>query len=209
MTFGIEKRQIFCLLGPNGAGKTTSFGVMTKGLPFDTGKLVINGENLITGFCMQIDTLWSTLSIQQHLKIYAALKGLSKQQTNRAIDYLLDCFGLKDHSNKKAKEISGGMKRKLGAALAIMGDPDLLFLDEPTTGLDPVGRSQLWNLLTELTQRKGSTVVVSTHYVEDAELVADKLCNPILNFVNNYCYRYSGEWKCCDNRNNGRTQKEI
>ncbi len=180
LTFGVEKSQIFCLLGPNGAGKTTSFGIMTKRLPYEAGELVIKKDNLQIGLCLQTDALWESLSVEQHLKTYAALKGLSKQQTNQSVAYLLDSFGLKEHSNKKARKISGGMKRKLGAALAIMGDPDLLFLDEPTTGLDPVGRSQLWNLLTELTQRKGSTVVVSTHYVEDAELVADKLCNPIL-----------------------------
>ena len=183
LSFGVEKGQIFCLLGPNGSGKTTSFELITNKIAFNSGTILIEGKSFSElwdsspkiGMCLQTDTLWSFLSLEQHLKIYALIKGLSKSQAQEAITYLYNALGLKEHAHKKTNEMSGGIRRKLCVALAVIGDPDIVLLDEPTTGLDPIGREQMWALLKDLAKRKGKTVIVSTHYVEDAELVADKL----------------------------------
>ena len=182
LSFGVEKGQIFCILGPNGAGKTTTFNVITGKIPINTGKIYIKNQDpsqahQTTGICLETDTLWNSLTIKQHLEVYAGIRGLKKPETKLAVGYLLEALGLEEYGEKRIIELSGGTKRKVCVALSIIGAPDTILLDEPTTGVDPKGRSQIWNLLKSIVKKKEATLIMSTHYMEDVELVADKLGN--------------------------------
>jgi len=182
LNFGMEKGQIFCLLGPNEAGKTTTFDIITGKTRLTYGKAYIYGQELgkstnayTIGCCSQIDTLWENFTVEQHMRLFACLKGINEDDIDENIDRFTGALGLKQHLEKPVKALSGGTKRKLSVALALIGGPDLIVLDEPTTGVDPIGRNQIWTLLKTLAEKKKSTILISTHYMEDAELVADKL----------------------------------
>ena len=175
LSFGVEKGQIFCMLGPNGAGKSTTFDILTQKIPITSGFIKKGKRNLKIGVCFQYNTLWNDLSVQEHLNIYALMKGLSTNDAKESIKYLLDALSLEQHRKKKVQELSEGTKRKLSVALCVLGAPDLILLDEPTTGVDPIGRSQIWSLLKTLVKKNGCSVIMSTHYMEDAELIADKI----------------------------------
>ena len=185
LSFGVERGQIFCLLGPNGAGKTTSFNVITGKLPPTSGKLqerekkitsVMDGT-FTTGICQQTNTLWNYMTVKQHLQVYADLRGMQNVQAAESIDFLLSTLDLEKHANKKIRQLSGGTKRKLCVALAVIGEPDMILLDEPTTGVDPIGRDQIRTLLKSLANNNSSSVIFSTHSMDDAEYLADKLGN--------------------------------
>jgi len=183
LNFGVGSGQIFCLLGPNGAGKTTTFDIITRQSMITHGKVFIYGQELIkdvkpnynTGFCLQSDVLWDDLTVEQHFRLYSCLKGLDDSGTKENIEYVSKALGMEKYLEKQVKTLSGGTKRKLSVALAIIGSPEIIVLDEPTTGVDAIGRSQIWKLLKILAEKKKSAVLISTHYMEDAELVADKL----------------------------------
>jgi len=183
LNFGVEQGQIFCLLGPNEAGKTSTFDIITRQTAITYGKVCIYGQELKkgveptynTGFCLQTDVLWDDLTVEQHFRLYSSFKGLDVQRTNENIEYVSEALGMKKYLGKQVKTLSGGSKRKLSVGLAIIGGPEIIVLDEPTTGVDAIGRSQIWKLLKTLAEKKKSTVLISTHYMEDAELVADKL----------------------------------
>jgi len=180
LSFGVEKGQIFCLLGPNGAGKTTTFDILTKKISFDSGQIEFQGQDFADskilpkiGLCPQSNLLWDLLTVKEHLKVYSYIKGVSNMDEN--IRFLMRELGLETYSHKKVSQLSGGTKRKLCVALAVLGAPDIILLDESTTGVDPIGRNQIWNLLKSICKKKSVTILLSTHYIEDAELVADKL----------------------------------
>ena len=180
LNFGVEKGQIFCLLGPNGAGKTTTFDILTKKISFDSGQIEFQGQDFADskmlptiGLCPQSNILWDFMTVEEHLKVYSYIKGISNIDEN--ILFQMKSLGLETHSHKKVSQLSGGTKRKLCVALAVLGAPDIILLDEPTTGVDPIGRNQIWNLLKTICKEKPVTILLSTHYIEDAELVADKL----------------------------------
>ena len=184
LSFGVEKGQVFCLLGPNGAGKTTSFEIITGGIPKSEGQVQLNGHELSrdtpeifyeTGICSQSNTLWDSLTVEQHLKIYAKMKGMNETDTAEAIQFLLRELQLEEYIHREADKLSGGNKRKLCVALAMIGGPKLLFLDEPSTGMDPVARKYLWTLIKEVMKSTNGAMVLTTHYMQEAELVADKL----------------------------------
>ena len=183
LNFGVEKGQIFCMLGPNGAGKTTTFNLLTKKTSITSGTIEYQGHEFeeklcpshTIGICPQANTLWAYLTVQEHLRVYAYLKGIPTMEAKETISFLLVALGLEEHSQKKVSQLSGGTKRKLCVALAVIGAPDIILLDEPTTGVDPLGRNQIWNLLKMIERIKPVAIVLSTHYMEDAELVADKL----------------------------------
>ena len=177
LSFGVEKGQILCILGPNGAGKSTTFDVLTQKIPITSGYIERLHPSLKIGLCNQTNTLWEGLSVIENLNIYACIKGLTNNEANESIEYLLDALSLDQYRKKKVMELSEGTKRKLNVALCVLGAPDLILLDEPTTGVDPIGRSQIWSLLKALVKKKECAVIMSTHYMEDAELIADKLGN--------------------------------
>jgi len=183
LDFGVEKGQIFCLLGINGAGKTTCFEILTNNIPATSGTMEIEGWDVKTffensnqvGVCCQINTLWKSLTVQQHLRIYARIKGLKKQEADQVIQYLLDALQLETYCERKIDELSMGTQRKICVALSVIGAPRLLFLDEPSTGIDPVGRNQIWDLVKAVVRAKQGAVILTTHYLQEAELVGDKL----------------------------------
>ena len=151
VTFQIEKDQILGLLGPNGAGKTTLMSILTGVQSADSGESHVAGYNIQTqesevykniGVCPQFDLLWEDLTVEDHLLFYFRLKGVRNSDEKRSVMKAADDVLLGPHLKKKVKELSGGMKRRLSLSISLVGNPKVIFLDEPTTGLDPANRSQ-------------------------------------------------------------------
>lgn len=183
-SFGVETGQIFCLLGPNGAGKSTTFNILTSNIPKSSGAVKLLGHDIESrnydvmnevGICPQVNPFWDDLTVTEHLKIYALLKGMSEASMGEIMNYLLDGLHLAEHKDKKSSQLSGGNKRKLAVALSLIGGPTLQFLDEPSTGMDPVARKFLWNLLNQNMQGRKGAMVLTTHYMQEAESIADKI----------------------------------
>ncbi len=183
LSFGVEKGQILCLLGSNFSGKSIIFDILNRRTPLDFGKIYIKNQDVtknasstaITGACLQSDAHSDGLTVKQNLIVIALLRGMSIQEADESAENLMHALDLQRHSSKFARHLSAGTQRKLNVAMALIGGPELVLLDTPTTGVDPVGRNQIWTLLKKLVKVKNSTVLISTHYTEDAELVADKL----------------------------------
>ena len=186
LNFGVEEGQTFCLLGTNGAGKTTCFEILTNRISKTSGDIEIEGKNLEDfykqdsdskkiGVCSQNNTLWKNLTIYQHLKIYSKIHGLAREDAEEIIQYLLDALQFEAYSEQKISELSMGIQRKLCVALAVIGGPEILLLDEPSTGIDPVGRNQIWQLIKTVVGAKKAATILTTHYMQEAELVGDKL----------------------------------
>ena len=202
LTFGAEKNQTFCLLGPNSAGKSTAFGVLTSQIKRTDGDIYLNGKPMSrnlsftnkfdqAGICMQTNTLWDSLTVEQHLRIYAKLKGLSKQDSQIIISFLLRSLYMDQDAHKQVQQLSGGTKRKLCVAVALIATPELVFLDEATTAMDPMARRQVWNLLKAIMKRTQGTTIMTTHYMEEAELVADKIGKLSLRVLYEVCLNIS------------------
>ena len=146
------------------------------------GEAIINGRNIKTdmneiytfmGVCPQHDLLWETLTAREHLSFYARLKRLSGANLTKAVDSALKSVNLFDVANKRAGQFSGGMKRRLSCAISLIGEPAVTYLDEPSTGLDPASRRQLWGTIADAKQ--GKAVVLTTHSMEEAEILCDRL----------------------------------
>ena len=238
MTFGVEKNQTFCLLGPNSAGKSTAFGAITSQIKRTDGDIYLNGKLMPrhfsfankfdqAGMCMQTNTLWDSLTVEQHLKVYAKLKGISKQDSKEIISFLLRALYMDGDAHKQAQQLSGGTKRKLCVAIALIATPELVFLDEATTAMDPMARRQVWNLLKAVMKTTQGTTIITTHYMEEAELVADKIGKlslvvnincifiPVCVFIRSamnimliLSIRYIGTWESCYCRQHVRSKTE-
>ncbi|MGD9330464.1 MAG: ATP-binding cassette domain-containing protein [Desulfobacterales bacterium] len=183
LSFSVAPGEFFGLLGPNGAGKTTTIRMLYGFTPLSQGRLRVFGMDIAQdwraikariGVCQQDNTLDPDLSVVQNLLIFAGYFGLSASEARRQADELLDFFALKHKKDAKVMELSGGMARRLILARALINQPDLLILDEPTTGLDPQSRHQVWEKLAALKQ-KGLTVLMTTHYMEEAAQLCDRL----------------------------------
>lgn len=184
ITFGVEQGQILGLLGPNGAGKSTTFNIVTAVLPKSRGSAQLLGEEINqgmynvfdqVGLCPQVNPLWGDLSVIDHLWIYGHMKGIDDVDIKSLIDYFLKALELSPFANTKASGLSGGNKRKLCVAMCLMGAPRLQFLDEPSTGVDPVARKYLWNCLKESMKGRNGAMILTTHYMQEAESLANKL----------------------------------
>ena len=184
LSFTINKGEIFGILGPNGAGKTTTFRMLTTLLKPDSGVIKINGKEItrnsndikeIIGMVSQHFSIQSEMTVWEIMELHGMLHYMDKKKRHEKINELLDFADLTNDKNKLAKQLSGGMKRKLMIIRAIMHDPEILFLDEPTVGLDPISRRSIWNLMEKL-RKKGMAIVLTTHYIEEAE----KLCDNII-----------------------------
>ena len=174
--------QITALLGSNGAGKTTTISMLTGLIPPDAGDAHIDGRSILTsmpeirasiGVCPQQNVLFDVLTVQQHLEMYGALKGLSGHAASDAISELLERMSMTHRRHARSKALSGGQKRKLCLAIALIGRSRTLFLDEPTSGMDPHSRRAIWALLRE--QRDGRTTILTTHFLDEAEILADRI----------------------------------
>jgi lipooligosaccharide transport system ATP-binding protein len=183
ISFSVKGGEFFGLLGPNGAGKTTTIRMLYGFSPPTRGKLLIFGMNINThfrrikariGVCQQENTLDPDLSVEQNLHVFAGYFLIPKKEAAERTSELLDFFALSHKKDSKVMELSGGMARRLILARSLINRPELLILDEPTTGLDPQSRHQVWEKLEEL-KKTGLTVVITTHYMEEASRLCDRL----------------------------------
>jgi lipooligosaccharide transport system ATP-binding protein len=181
--FSVAKGESFGFLGPNGAGKTSTMRMIGCVSPVSDGELEVLGRDPRTdgprirariGVVPQQDTLDTELTVRENLVIYGRYFGLSRAECGRRADELLDFAQLTERAKDQVEPLSGGMKRRLTIARALINEPDLLLLDEPTTGLDPQARHLLWDRLYRLKQR-GVTLVLTTHYMDEAEQLCDRL----------------------------------
>src|SRR5713101_4031394 len=180
----ISPGEIYGFLGPNGAGKSTTVHVLTTLLPPTAGTAHVAGFDVVRqgpqvrgviGAALQEVALDPLLTGSEHLRLQCALHGIPRSERPARIRELLDRVGLREAGDRKVKGYSGGMKRRLDLALALVHRPRLLFLDEPTTGLDPQSRSALWREVGRLAKEEGVTVFLTTQYLEEADVLADRV----------------------------------
>jgi lipooligosaccharide transport system ATP-binding protein len=183
ISFAVQPGECFGLLGPNGAGKTTTIRMLYGYTPRDAGRLELFGLGIDKnireikrriGICQQEDSLDPDLSVRNNLVGYARYFSIPKCEAEKRADELLDFFALRNRSDEKILVLSGGLKRRLMLARALVNQPEFLILDEPTTGLDPQSRQLLWEKLAEL-KKQGLTILLTTHYMEEAERLCDRL----------------------------------
>src|SRR5881398_4147325 len=184
ITFGVEAGEIFGLLGPNGAGKSTLIRMMVTLLQPTTGTAVINGFDVVKqsdgvrqsiGVIPQAMTSDLELSVEENLIIFAKLYGVPRAKRERLIDELLAAVELTKWRDAQVKNLSGGMRRRVEIARGLVHEPRIFFLDEPTTGLDPVSRVAVWEMLEKIKSERNLTILITTHYMDEA----DKLCDRI------------------------------
>ncbi len=182
LNLSIEKGELFSLLGVNGAGKTTTIKILTCIVKSDEGNAFIEGKSILSesadvkniiGVSPQETAVAPNLTVKENLEFICRVYGFSKEKTENKTEELSKQFGLSEILNKKAGKLSGGFKRRVSIAMALISEPQVLFLDEPTLGLDVIVRSELWDVIREL---KGKiTVVLTTHYMEEAEALSDRI----------------------------------
>jgi len=181
--FEVAKGKCFGFLGPNGAGKTTTLTMIEGVSPMTAGELEVFGYSLPSqgklararmGIVPQMDNLDPDFSVVENLRVYSRFFGLSGRKIENRIHELLEFMQLSDRQNERPDNLSGGMKRRLTIARALVNDPDLIILDEPTTGLDPQVRHVIWAKLREL-MLAGKTLLMTTHYMDEAERLCDEL----------------------------------
>ena len=183
VSFEVRRGETYGLLGPNGAGKTTTMRMVSGLSPLTGGDLTVAGIDVsregrevrnVLGVVTQQDGLDTDLNARDNLITYGFITGLSLEQARRRADAVLMYFDLTDKSNEDIDNLSGGMKRRLAIARAFMTKPQVMVLDEPTTGLDPQGRNRVWQEL-ETMKQAGVTVLMSTHYMDEAAALCDRL----------------------------------
>jgi lipooligosaccharide transport system ATP-binding protein len=181
--FELKPGECFGLLGPNGAGKTTTLRLALGLTQPDSGDIVLLDHNVRenaraartrVGVVPQLDNLDPDFTVRENLRVYGRYFGLTKADVEQRLPELLDYAGLTGRADARIQTLSGGMKRRLTLARALINDPDLLFLDEPTTGLDPQARHVIWERLRQLTLR-GKTLLLTTHFMEEAERLCHRL----------------------------------
>ncbi|XP_068119631.1 ABC-type organic anion transporter ABCA8-like isoform X2 [Hyperolius riggenbachi] len=200
VSFCVKKGEVLGLLGPNGAGKTTSVLMLAGEMKPTNGEVrrtvkrskEIQGmskqvvlcsagdprkdeDMAFLGYCPQNNPLWPNLTVKEHLEIYAAIKGMKKEDADCAITRLSEALEMKDHLNKPARKLSAGVSRKVCFAISMLGNPTIVLLDEPSTGLDPKGQQQLWRAVRAAFKNKERGAILTTHYMEEAEAVCDRV----------------------------------
>jgi len=184
ISFDVPEGEIFGLLGPNGAGKSTLIRMMTTLLIPTAGTAVVNGFDVIKdpngvrhsiGVIPQALTTDLELSVEENLIIFAKLYGVPRDKRNKLITQLLEFVELTQWRKAQVKNLSGGMRRRVEIARGLVHEPKIFFLDEPTTGLDPVSRVNVWEMLTRIKSERQLTILITTHYMDEA----DKLCDRI------------------------------
>src|SRR5437667_5908413 len=184
ITFGVEEGEIFGLLGPNGAGKSTLIRMLVTLLVPTSGTAIVNGFDVTKqadgvrnsiGVIPQAMTSDLELSVEENLIIFAKLYGVPRAKRKQLIDQLLEAVELTQWRDKQVRNLSGGMRRRVEIARGLVHEPRIFFLDEPTTGLDPVSRVAVWDMLQKIKQQRDLTILITTHYMDEA----DKLCDRI------------------------------
>ena len=184
ITFAVEEGEIFGLLGPNGAGKSTLIRMLVTLLPPTAGTALVNGFDIVKqangvrqsiGVIPQAMTTDLELSVEENLIIFAKLYGVPRQTRERLISELLEAVELTKWREAPVRNLSGGMRRRVEIARGLVHEPRIFFLDEPTTGLDPVSRVAVWEMLQRIKSRRELTILITTHYMDEA----DKLCDRV------------------------------
>lgn len=179
VSFNARKGEVFTIIGPNGAGKTTTLE-MIEGLQRpDSGTITVLGMNwdrdadkikMRIGVQPQTSALFDLLTVEENLALFASF-----YDRHRPVEEIMELINLTDHRRKRVKTLSGGQKQRLAIGLGMINDPDIIFLDEPTTGLDPQARRNIWDIVLKL-RAIGKTTVLTTHYMEEAEQLSDRVC---------------------------------
>ena len=182
LNLSVEQGELFALLGVNGAGKTTTIKMLSCLTRPTEGDAFLNGKSAVTeaaevkkmiGVSPQETAVAPNLSVEENLKLMCGVHGFSREMQREKTDQLMERLGLQKVARKKAGKLSGGWQRRLSIAMALVSEPEILFLDEPTLGLDVLARSELWDVIREL---KGKiTIILTTHYMEEAETLSDRI----------------------------------
>jgi ABC-2 type transport system ATP-binding protein len=184
ITFEVKDGEIFGLLGPNGAGKSTLIRMMTTLMPVTEGRALVGGHDVVKepnavrnmiGVIPQALTSDQDLTVYENLLIYAKLYGVPKERREKNIAEVLEAVDLTKWREAQTKTLSGGMRRRLEIARGLVHDPRIFFLDEPTTGLDPVSRIAVWEMLNTLKKTRKLTMLLTTHYMEEADRLCDRI----------------------------------
>ncbi|NWS57018.1 ABCAA protein, partial [Chunga burmeisteri] len=186
ISFCVKKGEVLGLLGPNGAGKSTAIKMITGETTLTAGQVLMKRGNGATshlqdqaptflGYCPQEDPLWPDLTVHEHLRVYAAVKGVCKEDTAAVVNRIVNALQLQDYLKKKPRKLSAGITRKLCFAVCMLGNPAVLLLDEPSTGMDPNGQRCIWKMIRAALEMKDSGAILTTHYMEEAEAVCDRV----------------------------------
>ena len=183
LSLQVEKGELFGLLGPNGAGKTTTINVLCGLLRPTSGSATVDGFDVqeqpekvkeLIGVCPQETAVYPYLTGAENVELFGNLHTMNKDALKARRDMLLEKMGLAEEAKRRAEKYSGGMKRRLSVILALIHDPQIVFLDEPTVGMDPQSRRAVWGFLKEL-KKEGKTIILTTHYMEEAEELCDRV----------------------------------
>ncbi|XP_060574789.1 cholesterol transporter ABCA5-like isoform X2 [Ruditapes philippinarum] len=189
LSFAVDMGEVFGLLGPNGAGKSTTLNVMTADLAPTRGQVLVGGQDVRSkaqhtfsalGFCPQLDPLWESVTLKEHLQCYSKIRGIKPNEISTIINFYMEHLQLKEHADKHSKKLSGGTKRKLSYCMSMLGQPKFVLLDEPSTGMDPQSKRFLWDTISSSFTAYQRGAVLTTHYMEEA----DALCSRIAIMVN-------------------------
>ncbi|KAM6568335.1 hypothetical protein CsatB_016320 [Cannabis sativa] len=185
LTFSVQEGECFGFLGTNGAGKTTTLSMLSGEESPTDGSAYIFGKSIRAnpkaarqqiGFCPQFDALLEFLTVQEHLELYAKIKGVSDYRIDDVVMEKLVEFDLLKHANKPSFSLSGGNKRKLSVAIAMIGDPPIVILDEPSTGMDPIAKRFMWEVISRISTRRGKTaVILTTHSMDEAQALCTRM----------------------------------
>jgi ABC-2 type transport system ATP-binding protein len=184
ISFEIKPGEVFAFLGPNGAGKTTTIKMLTTILSPTSGTIELNGLNLVErkadarrhfGVVFQDPSLDQDLTAWENMELHGVLYGMPRKLANERTEMLLRAFELWERKDSPVRPFSGGMKRRLEVARGLMHTPKILFLDEPTLGLDPQSRNQMWTYVSKLNQSEGVTIFLTTHYLDEADRIASRI----------------------------------
>ena len=179
ISFSVEAGEVFTIIGPNGAGKTTTLEMIEGLMPQDEGQIRFNELNwskdsdkikMMIGVQPQSSALFDLLTVEENLALFATF-----YTKTRPVAEILEMVNLTEHKNRYVKKLSGGQKQRLAIGLAMINDPDIIILDEPTTGLDPQARRNIWDIILKL-KEIGKTTILTTHYMEEAEKLSDRVC---------------------------------
>ncbi len=183
LSLNIKEGEIFGLLGPNGAGKSTTINILSGILQPTSGSAFVGGYDIavdsanvkrLIGVCPQHSAYYKYLTGRENIKLFGDLHGMPKALIKERSNHLLEKIGLEEAADRKSSNYSGGMVRRINLAMALINDPEIAFLDEPTVGMDPQSRRATWSFIEEFRQ-SGKTVILTTHYIEEAEELADRV----------------------------------
>lgn len=183
LSLNINKGELFGLLGPNGAGKTTIINILCGLLTPTKGSVSVGGYNVkkelqnvkeLIGVCTQETAVYPFLTGRENVELFGNLHAMPKQRIKKNAEDLLEHLGLIEDANRRVGKYSGGMKRRINLIMALVHDPEIAFLDEPTVAMDPQSRRAVWDFIREL-RKQGRTIILTTHYMEEAEELCDRV----------------------------------